>query len=73
MNGAGSRPMTFTALDIQREHQAALAALTAEQRHALERLRAAKQKAHFNGRFPTENLRDIFAAEAAARSDVLAA
>ena len=65
--------MTFTVEDIQREHQAALAALTAEQRHALERLRAAKQQAHFNGRFPTENLRSIFAAEAAARSDGLAA
>ena len=54
--------------EIEAEHQAALAALTPEQRRALERLANARQRTNFNGRFPQENLKAIFAAEAEARS-----
>ncbi len=54
--------------DIEAEHKAALAALTPEQRRALDRLANARQRTNFNGRFPLENLKAIFAAEAEARS-----
>lgn len=54
--------------DVEAEHNAALAALTPEQRRALERLAAARQRTNFNGRFPVENLKAIFVAEAQARS-----
>jgi hypothetical protein len=57
-----------SAADVEAEHQAALAALTPEQRRALERLANARQRTNFNGRFPQENLKAIFAAEAESRS-----
>ena len=57
-----------TPAEIEAEHEAALAALTPEQRRALERLANARQRTNFNGRFPQENLKAIFAAEAEARS-----
>ena len=60
--------MSITADDIAREHREALASLTPEQRRALERLRVARQRTHFNGRFADENLRDMFAAEAGDRA-----
>lgn len=56
-----------TAAEIEAEHNAALATLTPEQRRALHRLANARQRTNFNGRFPQENLRAIFAAEAEAR------
>ena len=65
--------MTITPEDIEAEHQAALASLTPEQRRALERLASARQRTNFNGRFPRENLKAIFAAEAEARSQAIAA
>ena len=58
----------ITPAQIEAEHQAALAALTPEQRRALERLANARQRTNFNGRFPQENLQAIFAAEAESRS-----
>jgi hypothetical protein len=60
--------MRITARDIQAEHQAALAALTASQRRALERIACSRRQTSFNQRWPTENLRQIFVAEAQARS-----
>ena len=60
--------IVFSAAEIEAEHNAALAALTPEQRRALERLANARQRTNFNGRFPQENLRAIFAAEAEVRS-----
>lgn len=63
-----STTITVTPAEIEAEHNAALAALTPDQRRALERLAAARQRTNFNGRFPQENLRAIFAAEAQARS-----
>jgi hypothetical protein len=65
--------MTVTAEDIEFEHRQALASLTEPQRRALQRLQQAKQRAHFNGRFPNENLRMIFEAEAESRMQVQAA
>ncbi len=59
--------MTVTPEEIEAEHKAALASLTEGQRRALQRLQQAKQRAHFNGRFPNENLQLIFAAEAESR------
>ena len=61
-------PIVVSPAEIEAEHQAALAALTPEQRRALERLANARQRTNFNGRFPQENLKAIFAAEAEARS-----
>lgn len=58
----------FTSEDIEAEHNAALASLTVEQRRALDRLSAARQRTNFNGRLPRENLQAIFQAEAEARS-----
>ena len=60
--------MTFTADEIEQEHRAAPASLTESQRRALTRLQQAKQRAHFNGRFPADNLKLIFAAEAEVRT-----
>ena len=60
--------MTITADQIEREHRAALATLTEPQRRALQRLQQAKQRASFNGRFPTDNLKLIFEAEAEDRT-----
>jgi hypothetical protein len=65
--------ITVTPAEIEAEHRAALAALTPEQRRALERLANARQRTNFNGRFPQENLQAIFAAEAQARSRSAAA
>ena len=58
-----------TAEDIKREHLAALASLTPEQRRALDRLREACQQTNFNGRSPKDNLMAMFSREADARSD----
>ena len=60
--------MTVTPEDVALEHRAALASLTEPQRRAILRLQQAKQRANFNGRFPTDNLRLIFEAEAEDRS-----
>jgi DNA-binding MarR family transcriptional regulator len=57
-----------TSADVQAEHRAALLSLTPEQRRAIRRLQEAKQRSHFNGRYPEENLRAIFEAEAKTRS-----
>jgi hypothetical protein len=62
---------TFTAADIRREHEAALAALTQEQRRALDRLTRARQQSPFNQRWPSENLARLFEAEAAIRNEDL--
>ena len=62
--------ITVTAADIEAEHKAALATLTPDQRRALERLANARQRTNFNGRFPQDNLKAIFAAEAEARNAV---
>jgi hypothetical protein len=60
--------MTITAIEVEQEHFAALASLTDAQRKALTRLQQAKQRAHFNGRFPADNLQLMFAAEAEERT-----
>ncbi|WP_174301683.1 hypothetical protein [Caulobacter sp. S45] len=60
--------MTVTAEQVEHEHRAALASLTEPQRRALQRLQQAKQRAPFNGRFPQDNLRLIFQAEAEDRT-----
>ena len=65
--------VSITADQVEAEHKAALASLTPEQRRALERLANARQRTNFNGRFPQENLRAIFVAEAEARSRATAA
>lgn len=59
--------MTITPEDVEAEHRAALASLTVTQRRALDRLATARQRTNFNGRFPQENLKAIFQAEAEAR------
>ena len=64
MDGAA----TITAADIEKEHREALASLTPDQRRALDRLANARQRTNFNGRFPQDNLKAIFAAEAEARN-----
>ncbi len=60
--------MSITAEQVEQEHRAALASLTEPQRRAIQRLQQAKQRASFNGRFPTDNLRLIFEAEAEDRT-----
>ena len=65
--------MTVTPEDIEIEHKEALASLTPSQRRALDRLAHARQRTNFNGRFPQENLRAIFEAEAEARMRQVAA
>jgi hypothetical protein len=57
-----------TSADIRAEHNAALLSLTPEQRRAIQRLQQAKQRSHFNGRYPEENLQAIFEKEATERS-----
>ncbi len=64
--------MTVTSEQIEQEHRAALASLTEPQRRAILRLQQAKQRANFNGRFPTDNLKLIFEAEAEDRSRLAA-
>ena len=59
--------MTVTPEEIEAEHKAALASLSESQRRAIQRLQQAKQRTHFNGRFPQENLKMIFEAEAESR------
>jgi hypothetical protein len=59
--------MTITPEQIEIEHKQALASLTEPQRRAIQRLQQAKQRAPFNGRYPEENLKAIFAAEAETR------
>ena len=65
--------MAITAEQVEQEHRAALASLSESQRRAITRLQQAKQRAHFNGRFPADNLKLIFEAEAEDRSRKLAA
>jgi len=65
--------MTVTAHEIEQEHRAALASLTESQRRAIARLQQARQRAHFNGRFPADNLQLIFEAEAEDRTKRFAA
>ena len=65
--------MTVTAAEIEQEHRAALASLTEGQRRAIQRLQEARQRAGFNGRFPADNLKLIFEAEAEDRTRKLAA
>lgn len=65
--------MAITAAEIEQEHRAALASLTEGQRRAIQRLQQAKQRGHFNGRFPADNLKLIFEAEAEDRTRKLAA
>ena len=60
--------MTVTADQIECEHKAALASLTESQRRAITRLQQARQRAHFNGRYPADNLKLIFEAEAEVRT-----
>ena len=65
--------MNITAEQVEQEHRAALASLTEPQRRALARLQQARQRATFNGRFPADNLKLIFAVEAENRTRKLAA
>lgn len=62
-----------TVEDIKREHDAALASLTMQQRRALDRIREACQQTNFNGRSPKDNLAAMFRREADARSVRIAA
>ena len=57
-----------TVEDIKREHQDALASLTAQQHRALDRIREACQQTNFNGRSPRDNLAAMFRREACARA-----
>ena len=63
-----ARHAPVTSEQVRDEHTAALLSLTREQRRALQRLQQARQRSHFNGRYPQENLATIFEAEAAERS-----
>lgn len=54
--------------DIRREHDAAIASLTDEQRHSLWRQRHARQMINFNGLSERQNLEVIFEREAAERN-----
>jgi hypothetical protein len=54
--------------DIRKEHQAAMAALTEEQRHSPWRERHARQMMNFNGQNERRNLQAIFEREAQARN-----
>jgi len=65
--------MNVTADQVEAEHNAALASLTDVQRRAIHRMQQAKQQSHFNNRFPTDNLKAMFEAEAAVRSEQRAA
>jgi len=59
---------TFTADDIRREHEAALAALTDAQRQSLWRQRHARQMMNFNGLSEGQNLQVLFEREADERN-----
>jgi hypothetical protein len=59
--------------DIRIEHDSALAALTPQQRRALDRVREACQQTNFNGRSPKENLLSIFRREAYVRNEARSA
>lgn len=61
----------ITANDIRAEHEAAVAALTAQQRRALGRLEHARRQCPFNNRAPHENLSTIFEIEAQRRNTVM--
>jgi hypothetical protein len=61
-----------TANDIRAEHEAAVSALTTEQRRALSRLEHARRQCPFNNRAPQENLVAIFEAEAMRRNTMMA-
>ena len=63
-----AHPAPVTSEQVRDEHTAALLSLTREQRRALQRMQQARQRSHFNGRYPQENLATIFEAEAAERS-----
>ncbi len=54
--------------DIRREHEAAMASLTSEQRHSLWRQRHARQMMNFNGLSERQNLEAVFEREAAERN-----
>lgn len=58
-----------TAEDVRIEHEAALASLTPQQQRAIDRLRRARQRSHFNHLWPTENLEVLFELEAHARNE----
>ncbi len=58
----------ITSADVQAEHKAALLSLSPQQRRAIHRLQQAKQRSHFNGLYPEENLQAIFEDEAKNRS-----
>lgn len=60
--------MTITADDIAREHKEALASLSPRQRAAIDRLRHAKQRTHFQGGGIDHQLKTLFEAEAASRT-----
>jgi hypothetical protein len=62
-----------TVEDIKREHDAALASLTMQQRRALDRIREAWQQSNFNGRSPKYDLAAMFRREADARRVRIAA
>ena len=68
LEGPSEAHIRFTATDIRAEHEAALAALSPEQRRALQRLSRARQQSPFNQKWPTENLAALFEAEAAERN-----
>lgn len=59
----------ITANDIKAEHEAAVAGFTQEQRRALSRLEMARRQTPFNNRSQSENLAEIFEAEASRRND----
>jgi hypothetical protein len=61
----------ITANDIRAEHEAAVGALTAEQRRALGRLEHARRQCPFNNRAPQENLAALFEVEARRRNDMM--
>lgn len=54
--------------DIRREHDAAIASLTSDQRHSLWRQRHARQMMNFNGLSERQNLQVLFEREAAQRN-----
>lgn len=64
-----SRTMrSVTPDDIRREHDAAIASLTSDQRHSLWRQRHARQMMNFNGLSERQNLEVLFEREAAQRN-----
>jgi len=59
---------SVTSDDIRREHDAAIASLTSDQRHSLWRQRHARQMMNFNGLSERQNLEVLFEREAAQRN-----